>query len=159
MQKATNGGTRSDPRSRWRTTKPGCVAVGGALGRERRQAERLRRPAATSQNCTTAYCGSWVNSPFQNCGLLPPISHVWRIRYLVTSSNLAKRLSLGVYLDRRRRHLGDERGVDRGLHVGGLGRRRRVVPSCSMPWTVGRSSTSSSVGDDLDAPPTAGSGP
>ena len=39
----------------------------------------------------------WVNSPFQNCGLLPPISHVWRIVYLVTSANLAKRLSLGVY--------------------------------------------------------------
>ena len=39
----------------------------------------------------------WVNSPFQNCGLLPPISHVWRIWYLVTSPNLAKRLSLGVY--------------------------------------------------------------
>ena len=100
----------------------GGRAVGGAaLGRQRRQAERLLDLVATSQNCTTAYCGVWVNSPFQNCGLLPPISQVWRIMYSVTSSNLAKRLSSGVYSTVGVDDLGDQRGVDRGLHVGRLG--------------------------------------
>ena len=78
--KATNGGNRSEPRSR--------VEDHEARSRRRRrtpaaagQADRSASSSSgsTSQNCTTAYCGWCVNSSFQNCGSLPPVSKVSRI--------------------------------------------------------------------------------
>ena len=73
----------------------------------------------------------WVNSPFQNCGLLPPISQVCNVLYFVTSSKA--REVVGVRLEQRSRECdlrNDEACVDRGLHVGRLGGVDLVLRGC-----------------------------
>ena len=80
MTKATNGGTRSDPRSRSSTTNPlilGSALPSGALRRRRRRAERtgvVRPPRRTGPPRTAGRVRELRTS--RSCGLLPPISYV-----------------------------------------------------------------------------------
>src|ERR1700736_4398278 len=81
--RTTNGGTRSEPRSRSTTRNvAGCVGsqvgVGGA-------APCAVRTFWAGHTLTVAYFGLWVNWSLTNNGLLPPISRVSDTTYSVGS--------------------------------------------------------------------------
>ena len=120
------------------------VGAAGALGRQRRQAERSASTGRrVLQYSTTAYFGRVGELALPELRVAAADLHVWRTMNLVTSSNLAKRLSLGVYgrpwastpCDRARRRPRPSRWTPRW--------RRRWFAFCSMSVHGGRSSPSS----------------
>ena len=113
-----------------------AVAVGGAHsgGSGGSPNGRSLGVASTSQNCdhrVLRRVGELAASRTAGCSRRSRTC--LRIRYFVTSANWWRSgCRSGVDRHGGRRHLGHERGVDRGLHVRRLGRRRPCSPSSSM---------------------------
>ena len=121
MTNATIGGSRNDPRSRSRTTNPLLLGVSGRT-RARAAAGRIdrRRPSDLAELHDRVARGSWVNSKSSELRVAAADLVGVADQVLRDLGELGEPLSSGASSLGRASALGDERLVDRRLHVGGF---------------------------------------